>query len=98
MNPSYSVLKSKPSIAFCLLHAGFLFGLIFNPEVMGKIVSRNVSCLSAGYAELYSRRQNSSQPLVIEPKILHETTTVSGELTKLSVHPPFTATRGKSIQ
>jgi hypothetical protein len=64
MNPPSSLLKSKLSFAFCLLHAGFLLGLIFNPEAMEEIFFRNVGFLSADYAGLYFRRQNPSQPLL----------------------------------
>jgi hypothetical protein len=41
------------SQAFCLLHAGFLFCLIFNPEDGADILLRNTGWLSADYTTLY---------------------------------------------
>jgi hypothetical protein len=50
-----SLLKNKPSRKLCLLHADFLFTLLFNPEDRGDIFVRNVD-LFADYMALYSRR------------------------------------------
>jgi hypothetical protein len=46
--------------ACCLLHAGFLLGLLFNPEDGGDILLRNFGWLSKDYTALY-------------PKSLHQT-------------------------
>jgi hypothetical protein len=54
-------LKRKPQketgLACCLLHAGFLLGLFFNPEDKGDISLRNVGCFSTDYTALYPTRQ-----------------------------------------
>jgi hypothetical protein len=42
--------------ACCLLHAGFLLGLLFYPEDGGDMFLRNVGRLSANYTALYPRR------------------------------------------
>jgi hypothetical protein len=43
MLPSYSGLKSKPSIACYLLLACFLLGLFFSPEDEGDRFLQNIS-------------------------------------------------------
>jgi hypothetical protein len=52
--------KHKTSLkhwsGFCLLHAGFLFGLHFNPEDGGDIFLPNVSWITPEYTMLHSRR------------------------------------------
>jgi hypothetical protein len=56
-----------------VLHAGFLLGVFFCPEVRGYVcVLRNVGWLSTGYRALYPRRQDSSYPLQWEPQILRK--------------------------
>jgi hypothetical protein len=40
----------------CLLHAGFLVGLLINPEDEGDMFFRNVSLISLFYTALYPRR------------------------------------------
>jgi hypothetical protein len=42
MSPPSSGLKSKPSFACHLLHAGFLLGVFFNPEDGGNMFLSNV--------------------------------------------------------
>jgi hypothetical protein len=55
--PMFRMNTSPPSsFAFCLLHAGFLLGLFFNPEDGSDMFLRNVSRLSANYTSLYYRR------------------------------------------
>jgi hypothetical protein len=46
-------------LSFPLLPAGFLLGLLSNPENGGDVLIRNVGRLSADYTALYPRRQNS---------------------------------------
>jgi hypothetical protein len=43
--------------ASCLLHSGFLLGLLFYPDDGGDMFLRNVGRLSADYRTLYPRRQ-----------------------------------------
>jgi hypothetical protein len=43
-----------------LLHAGFLNGIVFDPEDGGNMFLRNVSWLWTDYTTLYARGQNSS--------------------------------------
>jgi hypothetical protein len=43
-----------------MLHAGFLPGLLFDPEDGGDMFVRNVSWLETDYTVLNPRRQNSS--------------------------------------
>jgi hypothetical protein len=40
MYPQYSGLKSS---AYCLFHAGFLLGLLFNPDDRGEMCFRNIN-------------------------------------------------------
>jgi hypothetical protein len=47
---------SNQSSAFCLLHAGSLFGIFFDIEDGTDIFLRNVGWLSTEYTALYSRR------------------------------------------
>jgi hypothetical protein len=61
-----SLMKSQPPFrrntshsAHCLLHAGSLLGLLFNPEDGRDTFLRNVSLLSLGNKMLYDRRNNS---------------------------------------
>jgi hypothetical protein len=42
--------------AWCLLYAGFLFGLFFDPEDGGNIFLAEVDRFSTDYTALYSRR------------------------------------------
>jgi hypothetical protein len=51
-----------PKFRFCLLHADFLPGLVFNPEDGGVMFIPNVDSLSTDYTALYPRN-SSSQPL-----------------------------------
>jgi hypothetical protein len=39
-----------------LLHAGFLLGLLFNPEDVGYMFFRKAGLISTGYTALYPRR------------------------------------------
>jgi hypothetical protein len=39
-----------------ILHAGFLFGLLFDPEVSGVVFLQNVSLVSTDYMALHARR------------------------------------------
>jgi hypothetical protein len=39
-----------------LLHAGFLLGIVFDPEDGGNIFPRNVGSFSTDYTALYPRR------------------------------------------
>jgi hypothetical protein len=55
--PAWSKLQAKPT-NYYLLHAGFLSGLLFDPEDGGDIFLRNVGWLSTDYMALYPRRQN----------------------------------------
>jgi hypothetical protein len=40
----------------CFLHAGFLLGLLLNPEDEGDMLILNVGCLSTDCTALYARR------------------------------------------
>jgi hypothetical protein len=51
--------------------AGLLLGLVFNPEDRGDTFLRNVGWFSTDNAAMYPRGQNSSQPPLWEPEILH---------------------------
>jgi hypothetical protein len=53
-------LQGRISSSCYLLHAGFLFGLIFDTEDGGDIFLRNVGCLSTNYTALYLRWETSS--------------------------------------
>jgi hypothetical protein len=55
----------------CLLQAGFLLVLFYNPEDDGNMFLQNISWHSLNYAALYPRIQNSSKPLLWEYQILH---------------------------
>jgi hypothetical protein len=55
---------------YCLLYASLFLCLLFNPENGSDIFFRNVTWLSTDYKALYSRRQNASQPPLLEPQIL----------------------------
>jgi hypothetical protein len=46
--------------ACCLLHAAFLYGLVFHPEDGGDVFLRNVGGHLPDYTALYPRRYNSS--------------------------------------
>jgi hypothetical protein len=52
---------SQPHSACCLLHAGFLLDLLFNPEDESEIFLWNTCWLSPDYTALYPKRQKSSQ-------------------------------------
>jgi hypothetical protein len=54
----------------CLLHAGFLFGLLLDPEDGANIFLRNVNCLSVYYIALYPRRQSFRNHLCVN--LLHK--------------------------
>jgi hypothetical protein len=43
-------------VACCLIFAGYLFGLLFNPEDGGSMFFQNISELLLGYMVLQSRR------------------------------------------
>jgi hypothetical protein len=45
--------------ACCLLHAGFLLGLLFDPENRDDMFLRNVGWLSTVYTALHPRRQHT---------------------------------------
>jgi hypothetical protein len=45
---------------YCLLYAGFLHGLLFNPEDEGDAFIRTVGSVSADYTALYPRRKKYS--------------------------------------
>jgi hypothetical protein len=49
--------------ACCLLHAGFLLGLLYSPEDRGDVFLPNIGWLSTDYSALYPRRHNSSVQL-----------------------------------
>jgi hypothetical protein len=51
----------RVSKAWCLLHADFLLGSLFNPENGGNVFLQNVSWLSRDYKALCPRRLNSSK-------------------------------------
>jgi hypothetical protein len=42
-------------------HAGFLLGLLVDPDDGGDVFLRNVGWLSTGYIAFYPRRHNSSR-------------------------------------
>jgi hypothetical protein len=44
MSPPSPGVRSKPSIAYCLIHAGFLLRLLFNPEDGGDMFLPKGSC------------------------------------------------------
>jgi hypothetical protein len=48
-----SSLKIQP---YCLLHAGFLLGLLFDPEDEGEMFLRKLGLFSTDYTALYPRR------------------------------------------
>jgi hypothetical protein len=58
---------------FYLIYVAFLPGLFVHPQVGGHKFLRNVDSLSTDYMALYPRRQNSSEPPLREPQILHGT-------------------------
>jgi hypothetical protein len=49
-----SRLKTVVPLAY-LLHAGFLLGLLFDPEDEGDMFVRNIGCLSPRYTAVYPR-------------------------------------------
>jgi hypothetical protein len=49
--------REQGSFACCVLHAGFLLGLLFNPEDGGDMFLPDVGWLSTDYTALYPRRQ-----------------------------------------
>jgi hypothetical protein len=53
-------VSKKQNPAFCLLHAGFLLGLLLNPEDGGEIFFRNFGRLSTEYMMIYLEKYNTS--------------------------------------
>jgi hypothetical protein len=52
-----NISKQETSVKnVAMLHAGFLLGLIFDPEDGGDIFLQNIHSLSTVYTALYSRR------------------------------------------
>jgi hypothetical protein len=51
---------SQASRACCILHAGFLFGLIFSLEDEGDMFLHNTGGLSMDYTVIYLRSHDSS--------------------------------------
>jgi hypothetical protein len=62
-------------LATCF-HAGFLLGLVFDPEDGGDMLMRNVGCLSTDYTALYPRKQNSS-PLSLFSSVINDTSSTT---------------------
>jgi hypothetical protein len=60
-----SPLGYNASSNFYLHHAGFLFGLFFDPEDDGNIFLRNVDYHSTDYTSLHPRRINFSEGLFL---------------------------------
>jgi hypothetical protein len=56
-------MKLLPPVAICF-HAGFLYGIYFNPEDGDNMLLQNFRLLSIDYRELHSRRYKSSVHLV----------------------------------
>jgi hypothetical protein len=56
ISPPSSGDWSKPSSAYCLVHADFMHGLLFDPEDGDDIVLRSVGWLLLDYTALYPRR------------------------------------------
>jgi hypothetical protein len=51
----YNIVPS----AYCLLGAGLLFGILFNPEDGGEMFFRSVCSFSADHTVLYHKQRNS---------------------------------------
>jgi hypothetical protein len=51
-----SMKQTASNAACCLLHAGFLLGLLFSPYDGGDMLLQNAGLLSPGYMALYSRK------------------------------------------
>jgi hypothetical protein len=48
----------KPSLTYCLVHAGLLLGLLFKIEYRGDIFIRNICWILTDCTALYSKRYN----------------------------------------
>jgi hypothetical protein len=68
MTTVLKTLRGMQSSPCCLLHAGFLLGLLFNSEDRGDMFHWNVHWLTTDYTVLYP--SNLSYPLLREPQIL----------------------------
>ena len=64
-------MKQVGRLALLPASAGFLLGLVFNPEDGGDMCLQNVCWLLTDYTALYPRWQNSSKPLLTDSQILH---------------------------
>jgi hypothetical protein len=49
-------MKQAAHSAFCVVHAGFLSGLFFDPEDWGDMFLQNISWYSWDYMESYAKR------------------------------------------
>jgi hypothetical protein len=50
-----NVLSKKPSLLYCMLHGGFLLGLLFSAQDGGNMFFQDIIWLSADYTALYPR-------------------------------------------
>jgi hypothetical protein len=73
----------KHCSACCLLHAAFLFGLLFNPEDGGDMLLQNASWIAPEYTTLHSRKDIFSNVLIC---CLFNDTAVEGKGRGLFTH------------